>query len=226
MFESKKRAFLFLALSILFALSAVFLFYSHVETMEQELGQMVDVQTAAQDIPVGTPIAPEMLKPLPLPKKYVVDSFVTSPDEVKGKVSLVPIPRGEVLTNPMLREMAKMPNGYRLVQLRAPIAVFDDEVEVLDRVDVIGTYERKAGDESRFQQVLPDQSDWIHGDTRATEMILRDVQVIRVYKQEEEIVAVGVALTLEQAEQIVWLQNFGKEVRVLKANHHLPGGGS
>ncbi|UFJ40794.1 SAF domain-containing protein [Brevibacillus humidisoli] len=230
MFESKKRAFIFLIVSILFALAAVFLFSSYVETMEQDLGELVEIQVAGAAIPAGTLITPDMLKTMRLPRKYAVDSFVTSPDEAAGKISLVQIPQDEVLSKAMLREMSKTPSDYRLVQLRAPMAVFDDQIDVLDKVDVIGTYEKKAGKESGFDDLTVDDlsTDPVGrsaGDTRTTELVMRDISVIRVYKQEEEIVSIGVALTLEQARQVVWLQNFGKEVRVLKANTHLPQDG-
>ena len=220
MYESKRRAFLFLIVSLSFALAAVWLFARYVERMERELGELVEIQAAGQLIPAGTAISRDMLQTVKLPRKYVVDSFITAADEVAGKISLVPIPPNEVLTRAMLGEASKLPSGYRLVQLRAPMAVFDDQVDVLDKVDVIGTYDKQAGEESLFAP-SPDEMGK-GGGSRTTEVILRDIPVIRVYKQGEEIVSIGVALTLEQARQVVWLQNFGKEVRVLKTASHLP----
>jgi Flp pilus assembly protein CpaB len=206
MFESKKRAFFFMILAILFALAAVLLFTNYVSDMEQSLGELVEIQVAKQDIPAGSPIGVDMLTSIQIPKKYAVDSFVTSPGELAGKISLVPIPKDEVLTKAMLRETSNTPSGYRLVQLRAPMAIFDEQLDVLDRVDLIGTYESKEGKEA---------------DTRRTEVMLKDVQVIRVYKKEEEIVSIGVALSLADAQKVIWLMNYGKELRVLKTNNHL-----
>ncbi len=206
MFESKKRAFIFMILAILFALAAVLLFTNYVADMEKNLGELVEIQVAKQDIPAGSPIGADMLATIQIPKKYAVDSFITSVEELQGKISLVPIPKDEVLTKAMLRETSKTPSGYRLVQLRAPLAIFDDQLDVLDRVDLIGTYETKEGKD---------------GETRRTDIMLKDVQVIRVYKKEEEITSIGVALSLADAQKVIWLMNYGKELRVLKTNNQL-----
>jgi Flp pilus assembly protein CpaB len=205
MFESKKRAFLFMIAAILFAIAAVMLFTNYVAETEKSLGELAEIQVAKQEIPAGSPIAPDMLTTIKIPKKYAVDSFITSTEELKGKISLVPIPKDEVLTKAMLRETSKTPTGYRLVQLRSPMAIFDDQVDVLDRVDLVGTYESKEN----------------KNDTRITEVILKDVQVIRVYKKDDEIVSIGVSLTLDEAEKAIWFLNFGKELRVLKTNNQL-----
>lgn len=218
MYESKRRVFLFLFIAIASAFAAVLLFAQYVERIERELGEQVGIQTAGEAIAVGTVITADMLQTIKLPRKYVVDSFLTTGEEAVGKMALVQIPPGEVLTQAMLGEMRKLPDDYRLVQLRAPIAVFDEQLDVLDRVDVIGTYDKRAGEQSLAATSLEQTG---IGDGRTTEILLRDIPVIRVYKEGEEIVSIGVALTLEQARQVVWLQNFGKEVRVLKGASRL-----
>lgn len=209
MFESKKRALFFMVLSICFAIAAAFLFSNHVKKTEESLGQLVEIQVAKKDIPAGSPITLDMLEPMKVPKKYVVDSYIKSINDLKGKISLVPIPEGEVLTKAMMRNVSKVPSQFRLVQLRAPMAVFDDMVDVRDKVDLVGSYEKQQ------------QGQQNNDENRITDIVIRDVEVIRVYKKGEEIISIGVALTHEDAKRVVWMLNYGKELRVLKSNNTL-----
>lgn len=199
MFDSKRRILIFLILSIAFGVSAVFLFLNYIKKTEETLGEHISIYAAKTDIPAGTPIALDMLTTVSLPKKYVVPTFAQVESDIKNKISLVPITSGEVLSTAMLRSASNVPSKKRLVQLRAPMAVFDDEFEVLDKVDLIGTYEAQG--------------------ERVTEVIATEIEVLRVYRTGESVLSLGVALSQEETEQIIWLLNFGKELRVLKSNN-------
>ncbi|RXT07835.1 Flp pilus assembly protein CpaB [Ammoniphilus sp. CFH 90114] len=208
MFESRKRVFIFTILSVSFALAAAFLFSNYMNETKRNLGELVSIYVAQKDIPAGSPIQTDMLTTMEVPVKYASASFLQSAEDFKNKISLVPIPSGEVLTTAMLRDISNVPSQHRLVQLRTPMAIFDDQVDVLDRVDLYGSYEL-AGNGNPA------------ADSRMTDLLLTDVEVLRVTKQDGTINAIGVALTQEQAKRVIWMLNYGKEIRVLKSNNTL-----
>jgi len=211
LFESRKRVFIFTILSIAFAMAAAFLFSNYINQTKKSLGDMVSIYVAEKDIPAGSPITPEFLSTVEMPIKYASDSFIKSAEQYKNKISLVPIPKGEVLTMVMLRESSSnVPSGYRMVELRAPLAVFDGQIDNLDRVDLFSSYETEANNDPKQPK-----------DRRITELTLKNVEVIRKTEQDGKLISIGVALKPEQAKRIIWILNYGKELRVVKSNSSL-----
>jgi hypothetical protein len=133
----------------------------------------------------------------------MLDSLISSKEEVRGKISLVPIAEGSVITASMLRDNTIVTGDLRQVMLRAPLAVFDDQIDTFDKVDLVVSYDAGSGEAQE--------------DKRVTKVLLRDVTVNRVDKKGEELVAIGVVLKLDDAQQVIWSLNYGKEVRVLKS---------
>lgn len=205
MFSSKRRALLFMILSILFALIAVLLFTNYVADTQESLGEMAEVHVAATDIPAGSEVSSNQLETMEVPMAYYLDTFVEVGEDISDQISAVAIPEGEILTQTMMTDVSNVPEGHRMVELREPVGVFDGDIEVLDRVDLIGSYESSSEEEET-------------GDGRLSEQVIEGAEVLRVATAEDEIVAIGVALTMEEAEQISWIKNYGVEVRAVQ-NH-------
>jgi len=206
MFDTRRRAFFFLLFSIALGLAAVIIFSSYMDEQETNLGELVSIQIASKEIPAGMLITPDMLDTTDIPRKYLSSSYVLSESELSGKVSMVPIPKGGVITQPMLRSNNLISGEYRQVILRAPLAVFDDRIDVLDQVDLIASYENKDGTKGEE-------------DSRTTKLLLRDVSVNSVSKRDDEIISIGVALPIDMATEVIWMLNYGKELRVLKSGN-------
>lgn len=208
MFESKRRALIFFFLSVAAALAAVFLFSDYVQRTQENMGEMIPVVIAKNAISAGEEIAPDKLGTKQIPKKYVLPSLLKSVDELKYKRSVVAIKEGDLITTSMLVDTTLVTGELRQIQLRAPLAVFDDNIQFNDKVDLIYTYE------------VPDQRGGTadQSDTRLTKILFEDVTVNSVTKTNDQISAIGVILPLSDSEKMVWALNFGKEVRVLKRN--------
>lgn len=213
MFETKRRALLFMSLSIGMAIIAILLFSTYIRNTQASLGEMVTVQIAREDIPAGKVIPESLITTEEIPRKYILPSLVQSPAELKGKISMVPIPKGQVLTTTVLRENTIVTDDFRQVMLRAPLAVFDDKIDVLDKVDLVVTYESEDAPKAEEQPHTAGPND-----KRITKVLFKDVTVNSVVpKSETETLAIGVVLTLDQSKSAVWALNFGKEIRVLKS---------
>lgn len=208
MFESKRRALIFLFASVFLALVAVILFSDYIQKTKQSLGEMATVLVAKEDIRAGTAIPDSSLAEKEIPRQYLLDSLIQSKEELKGKISVVPIPKGAALTSTMLSDNTIVTGDNRQVMLRAPLAVFDDNISTFDKVDLVVSYDDQSG-----------AGDTSKGDKRTTKVLMRDVTVSAVGKKagSEELAAVGVVVKLEDANSLIWALNFGKEIRVLKS---------
>lgn len=206
MFESKKRAFVFMLIAVTLGAIAVILFSSYMKETKASLGEFVTVQVAAQDIPAGSVIKSELLKTQEIPRKYMMDSLITSSQQLENKISVVPITEGSVLTTSVLRNNTFVKGDYRQVMLRAPLAVFDEQIDAYDKVDIVYSYDAKSTKEKEA-----------NGDSRITKVLLKDVTVNSVQKTGNEITAIGVLVSLNDSKSVVWALNYGKEVRLLKS---------
>ena len=204
MFESKRRAFAFMLGAILFGLLTVILFSDYMSETKASLGEYATVHVAKRDIAAGMPLADDMVAEEQIPRKFMLNSLIGSKEELRGKISMVPIPAGAVITSSMLRDNTIVTEDSRQVMLRAPLAVFDDQIDTFDTVDLFVSYDGGP-------DIPPTE------DKRKTELLLQDLTVNRVDKRGEELIAIGVVVKLEQSQKVIWALNYGKEVRVLKS---------
>ncbi|GLX68715.1 Flp pilus assembly protein CpaB [Paenibacillus glycanilyticus] len=207
MFDTRRRAFLFLIFSIGLGLAATIMFSSYMNKKETSLGEMVSIYVASKEIPAGQLITKDMLSMTDIPRKFATDSYVQTAADLNGKVSMVPIPEKGIITKPMLRNNNLVNGEYRQVVLRAPFAVFDDQIDVLDKVDLVASYEQKDPKAAKGTE------------ERRTQVLLKNVSVNNVSKKDNEIVSIGVALPLSEAKDLIWMLNYGKEIRVLKSSN-------
>ncbi len=206
MFESKKRAFVFMLLAIVLGAVAVILFSTYMQETRASLGEFVTVQVAAEDIPAGTVIQPSLLTDQEIPRKYILDSLITSPQQLENKISVVPITKGSVITTSVLRNNTFVKGDYRQVMLRAPMAVFDEQIDAYDKVDILYSYDSTANDGKGNK-----------GDKRVTDVLLKNVTVNSVQKTGNDITAIGVLVKLSDSKSVIWALNYAKEVRLLKS---------
>ncbi|MEW4371513.1 Flp pilus assembly protein CpaB [Paenibacillus kandeliae] len=206
MFESKKRAFVFMLLAIVLGAVAVILFSTYMRETKASLGEFVTVQVAAEDIPAGTVINSSLLTDQEIPRKYMMDSLIINQQQLANKISVVPITKGSVITTSVLRNNTFVKGDYRQVMMRAPMAVFDEQIDAYDKVDILYSYDsQQAGDKGQA------------GDKRTTKILLKDVTVNSVQKTGSDITAIGVLVKLSDSKSVIWALNYAKEVRLLKS---------
>lgn len=173
MLESKRRALIFIGLSVLLAAIAGFMFLQKVkqlnvkaEQLNAELGEMTEVYVAADDIASRTVIREDQIKTIEMPKRYVSDSYITSIETFAQQVSVLPLSEGDIITKKMLKPIPKIRDaGNRLVAMLASEHVrFDQGLQDNDRVDII------------VSQSLDGKPD--------TELFMQDVRIARTLASE------------------------------------------
>jgi Flp pilus assembly protein CpaB len=201
MLESKRKAIIFIVLSLLLALTAGFFVLQKVRALNTELGGMTEVFVAAENINSRTLLEPEQVTTMSIPNKFVTGSHITKVDELKNSVSVVALKEGDIITKNMIKPYSNVSNAdNRLVTMVSSDKIrFDEKLENLDRVDIV-------------------VSQKLEGKPK-TELFMKDVRVASILSNKEEKFA-GVALEIaaEEAPKLIHMQNYADSIRVLKAN--------
>ncbi|MED1724876.1 flp pilus assembly protein CpaB [Brevibacillus parabrevis] len=200
MLESKRRAIIFLALSFLLAALAGFLFLKKIKDMNAQLGEMVEIYEANVDIPSRALIQPDQLTTRQIPKKYADGSYVVDKMSLKNQVTVVPLAKGDIITKNILKpaNLVRDQNNRLITVYASGNIMFDQELEALDRVDIIIST-TKAG-----QPV--------------TEVFMKDVPVAMVAKSDNKFKGVALELPFEDVPKFIHQQHYAELMRILKAN--------
>ncbi|WNC15532.1 flp pilus assembly protein CpaB [Brevibacillus brevis] len=200
MLESKRRAIIFLVLSFLLAALAGFLFLKKIKDINAQLGEMVEIYEANADIPSRALIQPDQLTVRKIPKKYADDSYVTDKLSLKNQVTIVPLSKGDIITKNILKpaNIVRDQNNRLVTVFASGNIVFDQELEALDRVDIIVSH--------------------TVGGQPVTEVFMKDVPVAMVAKSENKFKGVALELPFQEVPKFIHQQHYAEVIRILKAN--------
>lgn len=198
MLEAKRRIGLFLTLGVLLAMAAAWLTYGRVSAVEAQLGTRVPVYVAAQPIAAQVPLTSADLKIINIPKTFLQPDMVTDAQEFTGKVALIPLSPGQMLTRPMLTTRFVVPDGYRVLRLyRSQTIYFDDNLLVGDRVDLMVTY--------------VDPADKLQ--TLTTQVHLSSLPVV---ESDPKGAWVGILVRDRNADGVIQMENSAKQIELLR----------
>lgn len=200
MLESKRRAVIFFILSLIFALVSGFLVLKKVQALNNNLGTMVNVYVASMEVKSRELMTPNNVKLEEIPKKYLRDYHITSPDELVNQVTVVPLSKGDIVTKNILKQAASVveENNRLITLMQSDRVFFDEPLEAMDRVDLIVSH-RFSGKEE-------------------TIIFMKDVKVARVAKKKNNFQGVQLEIPLDKAPELIHMQNYADSVRVIKAN--------
>ncbi len=200
MLESKRRAIIFISISLILALVAGYMLLKKVQELNEDLGGMTKIYVASDNIASRAIITPKQVETIDLPNKFVTPSHVTDPADITNRVSVVPLSKGDMITKNLLKPISEVANeNNRLISFFANEKIsFDQDLEALDRVDII-------------------VSQQFEGKPK-TEIFMTDVPVSMVAKSEGNLRGVALEVSKEQAPKLIHMQHYADSIRVLKAN--------
>jgi Flp pilus assembly protein CpaB len=201
MLESKRKAIIFIVLSILLAVTAGFLVLKKVQALNTNLGTSVKVFVASGEISSRSLITPDNVETEEIPKKFFKNNYhVTDVDDLVNKVSVVPLSKGDRITENILKQASTViEENNRLITLIGNERVFFDEpLESLDRVDIIVSHRFNGKEE--------------------TSIFMQDVKVAKVAKKDKKFVGVKLEVSMEEAPELIHMQNYADSLRIIKAN--------
>lgn len=198
MLEAKRRIGLFLAVGVLFAAAAAWLVYTRVAAVEAQLGRRIPVYVAARPIAAQVPLTPADFTTRFLPASFLQPGMVTGEAAFAGKVSLVPLKAGELLTSPMLSSRFVVPEGYRVLRLyRGQTVAFDENLLVGDRVDLLVTYLEPAEKQQRLT-------------TRV------HLTALPVVESDPKTAWVGLLVRETDADGVIYMENAARQIQLLR----------
>ena len=200
MLEAKRRAAIFFILAFILAAATGYLVLQKVKDLNSDLGAMTKIYVAKADIPSRTVIQKNQITVMELPNKFVTESHITSFSDLESQVSVVPLTKGDMITQNMIKPASNLQNeNNRLITLhRTDKVQFDQVIEALDRVDIIVSTDNK-------------------GD-RNTSVFMKDVVVRFSQGSGDKFAGIAVEVTAEQAPKLIHMQNYADHIRILKAN--------
>lgn len=200
MLESKRKAIIFFIIAVVLALLTGFLVMQKVQALNSNLGTMVQVYEAKNDIASRQVITPNDVTTTEIPKKYVTDEHITNAEDLVNKVSVVPLSSGDVITKNTLKEASAVTEeDSRLVTImRSDNVTFDEQLVALDRVDIV-------------------VSEDVDG-KKETNVFMKDVKVARVAEQDGEFSGIQVEIPFDQVPELIHKQNYAESFRVIKSN--------
>lgn len=194
--KAKRSARILLALAALTGTLATILFVNHVSAIERQFGEFEDVIIVSQDIPARTLLTAEALETVRIPKRYLRPGLITDQADAVNRISLVAVPKGEYLTASMLRAES-LPAGMRALTMTAgQTVILDGDLRPGDRVDVMASFREDGKDVSRI--------------------VVRDLEVTLVSSEGRQ-KQLTVLASADDAAQLVWMENFGKQVRFIRS---------
>ena len=201
MFESKRRALIFIILSFILAAIGGILFYNTVKDLNADLGQMTEVYISNSNIPSREVINSTEVTTMKIPNRFVTDGHILSLEEFEDKISIIPLNVGDIITHNMLRPFSSVTDeGNRLVEMLIEWGNihFDQKIEALDRVDIVVSHNFK--------------------EDPTTEIFMTDVLVATVSTGEEGFEGVTLEIPLLEAPLLIHMQNYADNIRILKSN--------
>lgn len=201
MFESKRRALIFLTLSFILAIIAGSLFYNKYKDLNAELGKMTEIYVANRDISSRQIIEPDDVTSIEIPNRYVTEQHILSLDQLENQVSIIPLKEGDFITENILKTYTNLnSSGNRLVEMLVDMGNvhFDDDIEYLDRVDIIVSHS--------------------FDDEPITELFMADVPVHKVMENEEGLAGVALEVSSKVAPELIHMQNYADFIRILKSS--------
>jgi pilus assembly protein CpaB len=181
--KSKASLLLSLGLGVL-AVILMITWASARESQLLQLSDMKDVLVVTRDVPPNTILDEQVLSRKQVPATYVQPGAVTSVDAVRGRIAVVPIPRGAQVLSTYLEAAGRAALAYEVPrgQRALTIAVSDvTGVAGLVRpgnfVDIFGTFEfgRPVGTRNGQIQYADEKTE--------TRVLMQNVQVIAVERE-------------------------------------------
>jgi len=232
---TKRWGIFFLAVAAILALVTGLVVMSYINEKEREIGERIEVVVAKQAIPARTLITADMLEMQEIPKRLARDSYILDPEDVlQDTVALVDIEAGDILQRNMLDRNAGLKPGMRAVSVGVNrVTGVGGTVRPGNRVDVIVSYKEAGFGEQNTKTVLLFQDVEVLGvsyfspsarrataegaQASAAAQTMMSAAPARFSATGNLLneATVTLALPIEDAMKLAWMENFGEEIRLV-----------
>jgi Flp pilus assembly protein CpaB len=240
--KTRERGVVFVAAAIILALTAGMVVANYVSSMEEDLGAKIKVVVAKVDIPERTLITVDMVELKEIPRRYALDSYLLDTKDVQSDmVALVNIAQGDILQYNMIDRNAGLGPGMRAVSVDVNrVQSVGGSIRPGNQVDIIASYEDDQGGKRVLKTVLLFQDVLVlgvstlnasppsptteelaqtgsqAGETNATPTPIPQTLPAARFSPSGQLLSeatVTLALPVEDAMKLIYMNNFGRDVR-------------
>jgi pilus assembly protein CpaB len=232
---TRRRGILFLVIASVLALLAGVVVVSYLNDIERQAGETVEVVVAKKAIPARTLITADLLELRPISKKMLRQSYVLNPQDIlRDTVALVDLQPGDILQRSFLDRNAGLKPGMRAVSIGVNrVSGVGGTIRAGNRVDVIVSFKEGGLAEANqktsvlFQDVEVLGVSMLNPKTTQTSSLVttstegqaaaEEIPPARFSATGDLLneATVTLALPLEDALKLVWMENFGEEIRLV-----------
>ncbi|WP_134687244.1 SAF domain-containing protein [Brevibacillus migulae] len=200
MIDAKRKAMIFLTIAFILAVVTAGLVLNEIRQMQMALGERIYVAIARDDIPSYTEVTSDMVEWVQIPNTDKFSSYITAPQELDNSVLIVKVGKGELITKSIVRSKMDIPVDHRVVWLNVTKnVVIDQEIAENDLVDIVVFYQD------------------LGTKTVLSKRLFANVPIVQRQDGENGI-ALKASMSLQDAENYIYLQNTASQIRILRVN--------
>jgi pilus assembly protein CpaB len=232
---TRRRGIVFLAIAAVLALAAGLVVISYLNDIERQAGETVEVVVARQAIPARTLLSADLLELRPIPKKQLRSSYVLDPQDIlRDTVALVDLEAGDILQRSFLDRNAGLKPGMRAVSIGVNrVSGVGGTIRPGNRVDVIVSFKEGGFAEANQKTTVLFQDVEVLGVSMLNPKTTQTSSLVTTGTEGGQAAAeipparfsatgdllneatVTLALPLEDALKLTWMENFGEEIRLV-----------
>ena len=236
--KTRRRGVVFMASAAILAMLAAVMFSNYLSELEAQAGEKIQVVVARTNIPARTLITQDMVEMRAIPTKYALSSYLLDVKDVaEDTVALVNISAGDIIQRNMIDRNAGLEPGMRAVSLDVNrVQSVGGAIRPGNRVDIVASFEDNVNGQAVAKTVLLFQDVLVLGVTSLAEQAatpepeegeeaagptptpMPQTLPAARYSPNGRLLSetsVTVALPVEDALKLVYMNNFGKDVRFL-----------
>jgi pilus assembly protein CpaB len=236
--KTRRRGVVFMAAAAILAMLAAVMFSNYLSELEAQAGEKIKVVAAKTNIPARTLIAQDMIEMREIPKKYALSSYLLDVKDVtEDTIALVNISAGDILQRNTIDRNAGLDPGMRAVSMDVNrVQSVGGSIRPGNRVDIVASFEDNVNGQPVDKTVLLFQDVLVLGVSTLAEQVATPTPAAEGetagptptpipqtlpaarYSPSGRLLSeasVTVALPVEDALKLVYMNNFGKDVRFL-----------
>ncbi|MFI1097162.1 Flp pilus assembly protein CpaB [Streptomyces sp. NPDC020917] len=206
----QRRGAVLLVVSVLCAAAALAGVVAVVGDARSQVGPKVTAYELTKDVPAYTPLTASQVHRVTMPKRWLPDSAIRTPEEFQGKITAIPLTKGSLLQSDMVSSRPDLQPGQMEIAI-----MIDAETGVAGkitpgaRVNIFATFAGRKDTDPDISKIIVAGAQVIDvGEIKAFD------KSDNAQRLSEQGVPITFALGAEDAQRVAYAESFARHVRL------------
>ncbi|MCL2730486.1 MAG: Flp pilus assembly protein CpaB [Actinomycetia bacterium] len=206
----QRRGAVLLVVSVLCAAAALAGVVAVVGDARSQVGPKVTAYELTKDVPAYTPLTSSQVHRVTMPKRWLPDSAIRTPQEFQGKITAIPLSKGSLLQSDMVSSRPDLKPGQMEIAI-----MIDAETGVAGkitpgaRVNIFATFAGRKDTDPDISKIIVAGAQVIDvGEIKAFD------KSDNAQRLSEQGVPITFALEAEDAQRVAYAESFARHVRL------------